>query len=79
MWVVAAYLFVAKFVEWKFEDTGEFAFVLLGLGLGGKKCYDICFAKMILNLSPLAGHLNEWLTSLRFATNAITIYFSRSF
>ena len=29
-WVVAAYLFIAKFVEWKFEDIGEFAFYNIG-------------------------------------------------
>lgn len=30
--------------------------------------------QMILNLSPLATHLNESLTSLRFATNFIIMY-----
>jgi hypothetical protein len=69
----AAYLFIAKFVEWEFEDTGEFAFYKTGQEKSMLRCSFL--SQMVLSLSPLAAHLNESLTSLRFATNVISSFF----
>jgi hypothetical protein len=62
-WV--AHLPFATFIERALKNAGMFT-VLCDLD----RCcvHDRRFAKMILNVSPLAAHLNESLTSLRFAT-----------
>jgi len=65
----AAHLPSATFIERALKNTGTFI-VSCDLGFGARCCvvHHRCFVKMILNLSPLAAHLNESLTSLRFAT-----------
>ena len=69
----AAYLFIAKFVEWEFEDTGEFAFYKTGQEKSMLRCSFL--SQMVLNLSSLAAYLNESVTSLRFATKVIFSFF----
>lgn len=60
-----AHLPFATFIERALKNAGAFD---LAIGVRCFVVHDRCFAKMILNLSPLAAHLNESLTSLRFAT-----------
>ena len=62
---LVAHLPFATFIERALKNAGTFT-----LDTSPRCCvvHDRCFAKMILNLSPLAAHLNESLTSLRFAT-----------
>jgi hypothetical protein len=70
---LAAYLFIVKFVEREFEDTGEFAFYKTGQEKSMLRCSFL--SQIVLNVSPLAAHLNESLTSLRFATKVIFSFF----
>lgn len=59
----SAYIPAAILFEWELQNSGK----LLSLLTINRRSHVLC-PQMILNLSPLAAHLSESLTSLRFAT-----------
>jgi kinesin family protein C1 len=64
--VVTAHVLIATFAERKLKNLGVFN-ALPAIPIAEP-------LQMILNLSPMAAHLNESLTSLRFATKVIRDY-----
>jgi hypothetical protein len=64
-----------KLAEWEFEDSGELPWGASALGC----LINWSVFQMFLNLSPLAAHLNESLTSLRFATKVSRVLIRSAF